>query len=868
MTTLDTSPSKQSHLPQPNPFESHNMPVPVPTTPNLPAVTKPAHSTSTTIADIISSLSLPEKVFALSGSGFSRTNGLPAHNLHKVKVSDSPTDIRGDTVFGPYGSAVFPNATCVAATFDVETMQRLGEELAEECKLKSVDTLLAPTINLHRDPRGGRNQESPGEDPFLAGQYASAFVRGVQSRGVGACLKHLVCNDGETDRRLYDSIVSDNVLREVYLRPFEIAVKEANPRSVMTAYNKINGKSAAENPHTIGIVRNEWNYPGLIISDWFGTYDGVESVKAGLDLEMPFPAARGPKLLQAIKEGRLSEELVNERLTKVIEFIKANNSPKEEDRMPEQSSPLGPSERGTIIRQAAADGMLLLKNDGILPINSETVGTVAVIGSLATDRVLAHLIRPSYIVSPLEGLQTAFSAHPDKLQHAHGVQTHKMLPILGAPYTDHVSFTFWNRGDRTNGGTSAAVETDHEAHVAILLRPIPGLDKEYEIEMNTTITVQETGKYLLSVVACSDAEVFINGRNVYTFVPKGVMDIQQQLFYSADFEQTFEFDFEVGKKYAIQVIAQSQKQVGHEPVGQGLRFGIVKQISREDSLRQAVKLAKSAEVVLCFVGTTAEWEMEGIDRKDLTLPAGQEELIGALLKANQNVVIVNQSGAAVDLSCARNARAILHAHFCGYEAGNAIADVLLGKTNPSGRLPFTWPVRLEDVASFGNFPRADDLSLRYAEGLFMGYRHFDKTGAPEPAFAFGHGLSYTTFEFAPAILSGSVTPSGKLVVEVDITNTGAIAGRDVVQLYVSAPFLSERPIQSLEAFAKTRVLDPGQSERVKLELNKRSFSTWSEQKNCWHVARGRYELRVSRSSRDIAEKISVKVDDDFDWHGI
>jgi beta-glucosidase len=406
-----------------------------------------------------------------------------------------------------------------------------------------------------------------------------------------------------------------------------------------------------------------------MISDWFGTYDGVESIKAGLDLEMPFPAARGPKLLQAIKQGKITEAELDERLEKVIDFLKANNSPKEEDRKPEESSPLPPTDRADIIRQAAADGMLLLKNDGILPIDPETVGKVAVIGSLATDRVLAHLIRPSYIVSPLEGLKNAFSVHPDKLEHAHGVQTHKMLPMLGAPYTDKVDFTFWNRGERANGGQSVATETHDEAHVAILLRPIAGLGKEYEIEMNTTVKVTDSGRYILSVVACSDAEVFINGQRVYTFTPKSVMDIQQQLFYSADFEQTFEYDFEAGE-HSLQVIAQSQAQVGEEPVGQGLRFGIVKHVTREESLREAVALAKKADVVLCFIGTTAEWEMEGIDRKDISLPAGQAELVSALLSVNKNVVVVNQSGAAVDLACAEEARAIVHAHFCGQEAGN------------------------------------------------------------------------------------------------------------------------------------------------------------------------------------------------------
>jgi beta-glucosidase len=415
---------------------------------------------------------------------------------------------------------------------------------------------------------------------------------------------------------------------------------------------------------------DEWKYPGLIMSDWFGTYDGVASVKARMGIEMPFPAARGPKLLQAIKEGKLSESDLDGPLTQVIDFLKLNGAPKEEDRAPERASPSGPSERASIIRQAAADGLVLLKNDGILPINPSNAGKIAVMGSLATDRVLAHLIRPSYVISPLEGLQQAFADHADKLVHAHGVQTHKMLPMLEAPYTDKVDFTFWNRGDRESGGKSVATESNHEAHVAILLRPIPGLGKEYEIEMNTSIKVPESGKYILSVVACSNAEVFIDGESVYTYTPKGVMDIQQQLFYSADFEQTFEATFDAGREYAVHVIAQSQEQVGHEPVGQGLRFGIVKQVTREESLAEAVALAKESDIVLCFVGTTAEWEMEGIDRKDIALPAGQEELVKAVLEANKNVVVVNQSGAAVDLSCASGARAILHAHFSGCEAGN------------------------------------------------------------------------------------------------------------------------------------------------------------------------------------------------------
>lgn len=357
-------------------------------------------------------------------------------------------------------------------------------------------------------------------------------------------------------------------------------------------------------------------------------------------------------------------------LTQVINYLKLTAAPNEEDRAPEKASPSGPSERATIIRQAAADGLVLLKNDGILPINPSTTGKIAVIGSLATDRVLAHLIRPSYVVSPLEGLKQAFAGQEEKLSHAHGVQTHKMLPVLEAPYTDKVDFTFWNRGDRTSGVGPLATESNHEAHVAILLRPIPGLGKEYEIEMNTRIKVDESGKYIMSVVACSDATVFINGEPVYTFTPKGVMDIQQQLFYSADYEQTFDVDLEAGKEYAIQVIAQSQAQSGHEPVGQGLRFGIVKHVTREESLAEAVALAKDSDIVLCFVGTTAEWEMEGIDRKDIALPAGQEDLVHAVLAANENVVIVNQSGAAVDLACAKGARAILHAHFSGCEAGN------------------------------------------------------------------------------------------------------------------------------------------------------------------------------------------------------
>lgn len=385
---------------------------------------------------------------------------------------------------------------------------------------------------------------------------------------------------------------------------------------------------------------------------------------------MPFPAARGPNLLKAIATGVLAESELDAPALKVIKFLQGLKPPTDAVRGPDKTSPML-AEDIAINRHVAAEGIVLLRNDdAVLPLQLGSDETIAVIGALATDRVITQLICASYLVSPLEGIKNALSTSIGRLRHVHGVQTHKVVPKLGPKYTTEVTFHKWNLGDRVAKGKPVLTDSYAEALEALFMRRIEGLDTEYEIEMVAQVLVPKSGSYVLSVIAAHDAEVFINGESVFRYSPDGVVDIQRFLFHYHEVERTFKHVFEVGKTYDVRVVCQSQPQSGHEPVAQGMIFGMVEDITRESSIAEATEAAQASDKVVLFVGTTSEWEMEGVDRKDISLPAGQDELIRAVLQANPRTIVVNQSGSAVDLSAAAAAPALLHAHFNGQEAGN------------------------------------------------------------------------------------------------------------------------------------------------------------------------------------------------------
>jgi len=405
--------------------------------------------------------------------------------------------------------------------------------------------------------------------------------------------------------------------------------------------------------------------------------DGLESLQAGLDLEMPFPATRGPKLIAAIKSGQIPESALDTSVKRMIQFLERAGTSQERR---EEASSGKDAQCCALIRQAAAESIILLKNDdSLLPLDTRRTKSIAVIGSLATDRVVSHLISPSYMVTPLEGIKSyveSSSSSDCRVTHSHGPQTHRLIPCLDKRYTSAIECKLWNMGDRTKEGAEPVhVEVRKEAIETFLMRKVPGLNEDFEIEMVATVDIPTAGNYELGIISASNAKVYVNDEQVFDFIPDGVVDIQRFLFHQHTFEQRHRHNFAKAGKYVLRCVSQSQKQVGPEPVATGLFFGMVECATKEARIQEAVALANKSDAVVVFVGTTSEWEMEGVDRENLELPSGQADLVRAVIGAKgSDVVVVNQSGAAVDLSCADGAGAIVHAHFGGQEAGNGTLD--------------------------------------------------------------------------------------------------------------------------------------------------------------------------------------------------
>lgn len=386
---------------------------------------------------------------------------------------------------------------------------------------------------------------------------------------------------------------------------------------------------------------------------------------------MPFPAARGPILLRAIQEGRLAESELNALASRIIDLLRECKAPAAAKRRKEEDSKLGPT-AAQLTRQVAADGLVLLENDGILPLSARTLKSLAVIGPLATDDVITQLICPSYMVKPLAAIQEELAGSAVQLHHARGLQIHKIPPKLDERYSRDIRFTLWHDADRS--GQPVASTPRERALEALLTNRPAGLGTVFELEMAATVKVDVAGPYVLSIIAGAAAEVYINDELVYRYSPDQVVDIQKFLFHAHQVVKTFRYAFEAAREYRLRIVAHSQEQSGPEPVAQGLVVGMVEDAERDQLLAEAVSAAKASEAAVLFVGTTSEWEMEGVDRTDLRLPCGQDELIKAVLAANPRTIVVNQSGAAVDLSAAKDAAAVVHAHFAGQEAGHGELD--------------------------------------------------------------------------------------------------------------------------------------------------------------------------------------------------
>jgi beta-glucosidase len=815
-----------------------------------------AHAPSTVdetdLADRVSRLSLEQKVRLLTGADFWSLHEEPAVGLRRLVVSDGPAGVRGETWDERDTSANVPSPTALAATWDESLIHSLGLLLAYESRRKGADVLLAPTVNLHRTPYGGRHFECFSEDPFLTARMGAAYVRGVQDGGVGATVKHFVANDSETERMGVDVRVDERPLRELYLEPFDVIVREAGVWAVMAAYNGVNGHPMTESPLLRDVLQEEWGFDGLTMSDWFATRSTEESANAGLDLVMPGPDGPwGDALVAAVREGRVAEATIDDKVLRILRLAARVGAL---DGVAGVSAPsYDDAQVAAELRRVAAAGFVLARNeDSILPLDASALGRVAVLGpNAAVARTLgggSATVFPPYTVSPLDGIRAALG---DSVQvdHGIGVVASSRTPVAGQPWL--------RRPDGSGDGVEVRFVSADGAVLATEQRPGCAFNwlgsfghglgpaDVARVEVHTVLRATDPGTYVVGGSGVGRYRLSIGGEERFDGtieLPPGA-DIVEALMIPP--QEVRSVDLEAGEEVPV-VLTHDVGTMGGEIHFGGAVFQLNLQAPHgtdDEEMERAVSLARDADVAIVVVGTTEEVESEGFDRTSLALPGRQDELVRRVAEANARTIVVVNAGAPVLLPWADDVAAVLLAWFPGQEFGNALADALLGLAEPGGRLPTTWPMTEEGLPS----TQPVDGVLTYDEGLFIGYRAYDRDGR-EPRYRFGHGLGYTTWEYAELSVPEQATPGAEVSVTVRVRNTGSRRGREVVQVYASRPDGAvERPVRRLAGFAAVDAA-PGEDVSVTVRVPARAFEHWDAEAGRWALEPGAFGLAAGPSS--------------------
>lgn len=809
----------------------------------------------------------------LAGEDFWHSVPIPSKGVPQFKLSDGPNGARGADFKGGPTAACFPAATCVGATWDPALAGRIGAALAEETETKGARTILAPTLCIHRHPLGGRNFESFSEDPFLTGKMGIQFVNGVQAQGVSATLKHFVGNEQETDRQTVDENIGERALREIYLKPFEMTTKEAKPWAIMTGYNSVNGQHADMNEFTLKqVLRGEWGWDGMVMSDWGGVNSTGASLRAGLDLEMPGATAwRTPEMVRAaINAGEITDKDIDERAMTILKYLKRLRY-FEDTTIPRERS-INRPEHQTLIRDVAAKGMVLLKNDeNILPLPRNKVKgkTVALLGQAKTS--FAHgggsaSLNAHYKVTPWDALQAAWGDDVT-LTYARGAHTFRALPAMFEGVTGL---------DGSKGFTYKMVEPGNPTPLKVKhsvtgdCNPANDLNTSHcHISLEGTLSVAETGDYYISLSGTGPCAILIDGK-VVREQPDNTTDSMAFIF-GSETAPELKLRFEAGRPYRVDIeaeppIAKEGVNLGCLGGSTGVRVGFMPAKEHdEDLLGDAVEVAANADYAIVFTGNEAIWETEGQDQASFHLPkdGSQDRLVAAVSEVNRNTIVVNSTGVAVAMPWLNKIKALVHTWFGGQEVGNSIADVLTGRQNPEGHLTCTFPKKIEDCPAYGNFPGevvngpgTTNRLVTYAEGIFVGYRHFDRIASDKVNFPFGFGLSYTNFTMSDL----KVRENGDdYAVGVSVTNTGKVAGGVAVQVYFGAVEQNyENPLKVLVAFSKVR-LNPGETATAVLPVKARDLAFYDETAGKWVVKEGRYNFMVGKNTQEIVLKKQVRV---------
>ena len=832
---------------------------------------------------LLEALTLEEKAALTAGEDMFSTVAVERLGIPKIQVTDGPNGARGPGFPGMGGepSTCIPCGSAIGAAWDPALAEDLGALVGREALARGYRGLLAPTVNLHRSLLAGRNFECYSEDPLLSGRLAAGYVHGVQSTGVFATVKHFVGNDAEFERTSISSVIDERALRELYLVPFEIAVREGGVLAVMSSYNRLNGRWLTEQPEfLIGILREEWGFEGLVMTDWFAVADRATSLGAGLDLEMPGPGrSLGSTLVDAIEAGIVGKDDLDNAVRRLLGGLDRSGA-LDAALLPSAPLPPGP-EDVALLRRAAAGATVLLSNDGTLPIDPSAVGRVAVLGAHASvprimgggsAQVIAHPFD-----TPLEAVKAALGVGADVV-HERGCEVDRSAAVVGGAVL-HAPEGFQAEVYAGVDFEGPVVERRELAslRMAVLASMDQGLPSDgWCVRARGMVVPEEDGLFQLALAQSGRARLFVDGVLVIDGFASPPPPGGDDFFGMASQDLLCEVTLVRGRPVEMVVeYARVDTQLA------GFRVGF-RTVDGDALMDRAVSAAADADVAVVFAGTTEEWETEGRDRPSLELPGRQTELIRRVAAVNQRTVVVLNAGAPLDLSWEEDVAAVLQCWFGGQEMAAAVADILVGHAEPGGRLATTIPLRLEHSPAYDNFP-GENGELRYGEGLFMGYRGYEHR-VIAPRFPFGHGLSYTTFRLGePALSASTFRPGESLTVSVPVTNMGDRAGSEVVQCYVApGPSRLARPPKELKAFAKVQ-LQPGETRVVDLQLGDRAFAYWDpgqadwdqiaprifdmfggapgQERRApgWQIDPGPYQLLIGRSSQDITTRCDIEV---------
>ena len=821
---------------------------------------QPGAATGTvTDATLVAALSVAEKALLLTGADSWRTQGAAALGLRPMTTSDGPAGARGVIKDERFPSSSLPCPSALGATWDTGLVREVAAALGAEARSKGVDVLLAPTINLMRTPLGGRGFECFAEDPVLTAGIAVAYVRGLQSAGVAATVKHYVGNDSETERWSYDARIAENVLRELYLHPFEACVREAGAMLVMAAYNTVNGVRMTEHERLLkDVLKGEWGFDGVVTSDWHAARSTAATALASLDLSMPGPDGPGGELLaRAVTDGTVRPEVLDDKVLRLLRLARkvgALGAAGDAPGQPAEPAFIDP----LLLRRATAASFVLLRNEQeALPLHPAAISSLALLGPNAFQPTIqgggSAGVVPVSVSAPEEALRAALGGRAE-ITTAPGCQTWVMVPepepaslcdpdtgepglrleflaadgtLIGSEHRSSTSLAWWD-------GVPPGFGWGESGRIVVLASFLPG----------------SSGTHLIGAAGVGRLMIALDGETVAdeaTSIP-------------ADPVEAMTRPGEVRATVMLEAGRETRVRLEFRPAADGegplaVRLGIAAVADEDGMLAEAVQAASEAEAAIVIVGSAAMTESEGFDRSTLALPGRQDELIARVAAVNSRTVVVVNAGMPVLMPWAGDVAAVLIAWLPGQAMGDALADVLLGHAEPGGRLPVTMPASEADCPVLHATP-ADGV-LRYDEGLLIGYRGYDAAKIT-PQFPFGHGLGYTTWAYESLrSASRELAPGADLELLVTVRNTGTQPGREVVQAYLAEPpGNGTRPVRALAAFGIAEAA-PGEQAEVTLRVPARAFARWDTDAGGWVWPRELFTVHVGRSSRDL--RLSVPV---------